>query len=113
MRSHCVVALLLAAATSPAARPGLPPLDASTIARIDAFVAEHTADSGIPGVAMRRRRSSASSWLETSVFCGRCAASGGRVGSTGVLGRAGATGAARGAGVGVATRRGGSLSDSE
>jgi len=44
--------LLVAAVTSAAAQAGLPLQDTATLERIDAFVAEQAADSGIPGVAI-------------------------------------------------------------
>ena len=51
-RSHCLGIALAAVVVSAVAQPGLPPLDAPTMQRIDAFVAEQTGDSGIPGVAI-------------------------------------------------------------
>lgn len=52
LRQRGVAAWLVAAATSAAAQAGPPPQDAAVLHRIDAFVAEQAADSGIPGVAI-------------------------------------------------------------
>jgi CubicO group peptidase (beta-lactamase class C family) len=56
MRSHRLAAalgaLLAAAAVCASAPPGLPSIDAAMIERVDAFVAEQAAASGIPGVAI-------------------------------------------------------------
>jgi CubicO group peptidase (beta-lactamase class C family) len=52
MRRSDLVTLLVALVTSASAEPVLPPLEASLIERIDAFVAAQVTDSGIPGVAI-------------------------------------------------------------